>query len=298
MSAMRGRRPRAPQRRYDSGVPRLAMIKLDSDWRAPPKVTRRGATVFAAATVLVLGAAVAGAAWLGGSLFDAREAFAMNSDRALTSLGFGAHVRVEGAPEARAREVLAAAMPEGRSSLLSADPYEIKARVESLDWVARASVQRRWPNDVVIQVARRAAFARWQENGVTTIIDASGERLLAERAVDHPELPLVVGRGAAHAAEPVLTALENLPNMRARTLALVRVSERRWNVETRSGATIELPEADPVAALAKLETLQTRYRLLDRPARAYDMRSAGRLSVRLDGPGLLGGPDLRRAQGV
>lgn len=295
MPAMRGRRtrhvpPPPPRRWVELGAPKLATIKLDSAWRAPPKVTRRGAAMFAAASVLVAGAAVAGAAWLGGSLFDAREALAQHTDATLAAFGFTAHVVVEGAAPARNAEVLAVAMPEGRVSLLAADPREVQARVESLDWVARATVRRRWPNELRIDVERRAAFARWQENGQTSVIDAAGERLLAERASDHPHLPLVVGAGAGAAAEPVLRALEELPELRGRLAALVRVGERRWNAELRSGATVELPEHAPVLALARLEALQARYHILDRPVEKLDLRTPGRLAVKLDGAPLLGGP--------
>lgn len=296
MPAMRGRRPsrQPPQqhrRRPDtSGVPRLAAIKLDSDWRAPPKITRQGATMFVAATILVAGAAVAGAAWLGGSLFDAREAVSIQADRALTAAGFRAHVAVAGVSDAREAEVIAVAMPEGRTSLLSADPYEIRTRVQSLDWVAHARVKRRWPGDVVIEVERRAAFARWQENGAISVIDSAGERLLAERAVDHPELPLVVGAGASHAAAPLLRALEELPQVRQRLAALVRVGERRWNVELASGVTVALPENEPVVALAQLEALQTEHRLLDRPVAEIDLRVPGQMAVRADAPLLGAGP--------
>lgn len=296
MAAMRGRRPRAPQknasppRRPDlRGMPKLAAIKLEGDWRAPPKLTRKGVSAMAAVLVLVAGAGVAGAVWLGGSLFDARQEFAAQADTTLASMGFGTQVAVEGVVGARADEVRAAALDPHRASLLAADPGAVKARVESLDWVGAVRVERRWPNELRIRVERRAAFARWQENGVQSVIDVAGERLFAERAADHLDLPLVVGRGAAHAAEPVLRTLEDLPALRARTAALVRVGERRWNVELASGATIALPEARPDLALATLERLQARYRLLDRPVAMVDLRTPGLVAVRADAP-LAGGP--------
>ena len=295
MAQMRARRrppqrPEPPRRRDVSGMPRLAAIKLESDWGGPPRITMRGVGIFLAGALLVAGSAVAGAAWLGGSLFDAREAFAVQADRSAAGIGFAAaHIEIGGVSGAREAEVRSLIMPANRASLLAADPTEIKARVESLDWVSHARIERRWPNTLRITVSRRAAFARWQENGVVSVIDAAGERLLAERAVDHPELPLVVGKGAAHAAEPLLRALENLPEVRTRTVALVRVGERRWNLETRDGVTAALPEAGAAYALNELENLQRRHRLLDRPIEAVDLRVPGRLAVRTHAP-LLGGP--------
>jgi cell division protein FtsQ len=197
-----------------------------------------------------------------------------------------------GAPtltEARRAEVRDLIVPEGRHSLLALDPMEVKARVESLDWVASARVRRLWPSTLRVEVERRQSYARWQENGQMSVIDMNGERLLAERAADHPDLPLVIGSGAGPAAQPLLAALEDLPEVRARLRALVRVGDRRWNLELESGVTIALPEQGAVAALARLESLHAEYALLDRPLASLDMRAPGRLAVRVH-PALAGGP--------
>jgi cell division protein FtsQ len=246
--------------------------------------------------VLFCGAAIAGAAWLGSSLFDAREAFARAADASAAQAGFTiANVSVAAMPgaasltPARVQEVNAVIVPPGRHSVLSLAPDAVKARVESLDWVASARVRRLWPSTLRVEVARRQAYARWQENGEVAVIDSNGERLLAERAADHPELPLVVGQGAGPAAEPLLVALEALPQVRSHLKALVRVGDRRWNIQLATGAIIALPEDDAPQALAQLESLQSRYRLLDRPVAAIDMRTPGRLAVRVQ-------PELAGAQ--
>jgi cell division protein FtsQ len=101
-------------------------------------------------------------------------------------------------------------------------------------------------------------------------------------------LPLVIGRGAGPAAQPLLSALEGLPELRARLHSLVRVGDRRWNVELVNGATIALPQEGAVEALARLERLQAEYALLDRPLAQLDMRAPGRLAVRVH-PALAGG---------
>ncbi|MEZ6022474.1 MAG: cell division protein FtsQ/DivIB [Hyphomonadaceae bacterium] len=215
-------------------------------------------------------------------MFDAREAFARTADSTAAGVGFAVRdIDVAGVSGARADEVRAIVVPDGRQSVLALDPGDVKARVESLDWVASARVRRLWPSRMLIEVERRQAYARWQEDGEISVIDYNGERLLAERAADHPELPLVVGAGAGPAAEQLLIALENLPELRHRLKALVRVSERRWNVELLSGATIALPEEGAAEALAQLERLQGRYALLDRPVDEFDMRAPGRLAVRV-----------------
>jgi cell division protein FtsQ len=132
-----------------------------------------------------------------------------------------------------------------------------------------------------IEVERRQAFALWQEDGEISVIDANGERLLSARAADYPNLPRVVGRGAGPAAEPLLMALEELPQVRSRVNSIVRINDRRWNLELKSGARVELPEEGAVVALTSLEGLQSEHRLLDRPLEAIDLRTPGRMGVRV-----------------
>jgi len=79
-----------------------------------------------------------------------------------------------------------------------------------------------------------------------------------------------------------------LPAVRERVVELVRVGDRRWSVELTSGATVALPEQGAPEALARLETLQSEYALLDRPLTQLDMRAPGRLAVRVH-PALEGG---------
>ncbi|HYD72049.1 MAG TPA: cell division protein FtsQ/DivIB [Candidatus Binatia bacterium] len=291
----RRRKPAPVVPAYES-MPRIARIKL-SGGLTGDDVTVSGKSLALALTgaVFFLGAGVAGAAWLGSSLFDASEAFARSADGVVASAGFEIDaIEIASMPngpsltDARKAEVRNLIVPEGRHSLLALDPSEVQARVESLDWVAGARVRRLWPSTLVVEVERRQSYARWLENGQVTVIDANGERLLTERAADHPELPLVVGSGAGPAAQPLLIALEELPQVRERLKAMARVGDRRWNVELQNGALIALPEEGAVEALARLETLQAEYALLDRPLAQLDLRAPGRLAVRVH-PELAGG---------
>ncbi|MGH6952298.1 MAG: cell division protein FtsQ/DivIB [Vitreimonas sp.] len=290
----RGRRA-APPPPANRSMPRLARIKLSRLSSGEERISAKSLAFGLTGAALIVGAAIAGAAWLGSSLFDVREAFARSADTAAVNVGFAiGEIDVAAMPEgpaiseARAAEVRARVGQEGRHSILSLDPDEVKARVETLDWVAGARVRRLWPTSLKVEVKRRQEYALWEEAGQVSVIDANGERLLTERPVDYPNLPRVVGRGAGPAAEPLLLALEGLPHLRTRLVQLVRVGNRRWNLKLRSGATVALPEAGAAEALVRLEELQADYALLDRPIALLDLRAPGRLSVRIH-PDLAGG---------
>ena len=298
MAAMRGRRPagragagKSKRSRYQSAppnMPRLAAIKLNGVTGEDVQVSGKSLLFALTGLVLFCGVAVAGAAWLGSSLWDAKEAFASTTDAAASNAGFAVrHVNVAPLPhtpslsQARVAEVQALVVPQGRHSVLSLDPKDVLARVESLDWVASARVRRLWPSTMIVEIARRQGYARWRDNGEISVIDSNGERLLTERAADRPDLPLLVGRGAGPAAEPLLIALESMPQLRAHLKQLTRVGDRRWNIELSSGTIVALPESNAPQAMAQLETLQVQYALLDRPLAGIDMRTPGRMSVRV-----------------
>lgn len=313
MAAVRARRsggrgadsPRGKRRKGASGpspyesMPRIARIKLSGGLSPDDvQVTPKSLALAMTGAVLFIGAGIAGAAWLGSSLFDAREAFARSADAAAANIGFeigeidvSAMVDAPALSPARVAEVRSVIVPEGRQSVLSLDPMEVQARVESLDWVASARIRRLWPSTLKVEVERRQEYAVWQEDGEISVIDMNGERLLAERAADHPDLPLIIGRGAGPAAEPLLVALEGLPQVRARLQSLTRVNDRRWNIELMSGATVALPEQGTADALARLERLQTQHALLDRPLSYIDLRVPHRMAIRVH-PMLAGGPRL------
>lgn len=238
----------------------------------------------AAGFILMLGAAVAGAAWIGGSLFDLREAVARGVDQAAAGTGLRVRsVRVEGVVGARSDEIRSAAMPEGRLSLLAADPFEVKARIEALPWVRAVEVTRLWPSTLKVRVHRREAFAVVQRAGVATVVDAQGRPTADATMDDYQRLPLLVGAGALSASAEILAALDDAPAVRERAHALIRVSGRRWDVELRNGLRILLPERDFQRALTRVEGLHQLHGLLDRPLERVDMRYAGELAV-LPGP--------------
>lgn len=295
----RGKRRKQAVPAYEA-MPRLARIKL-SGGLSPDDVQVSGKSLALALTgfVMFVGVAVAGAAWLGSSLFDVREAFARSADATVANAGFEIDeieiAELPGMPEisdARRQEIHALIVPDGRHSILALDPDEVKARVESLDWVAQARVRRLWPSTLMVEVERRKEYAVWEdETRQVSVIDLNGERLLTERAADHPNLLRVVGRGAGPAAEPMLLALEGLPQLRERVVQLNRIGDRRWDIKLTSGAVVALPEEGAPEAMARLEQLHQQYALLDRPVTQLDMRAPGRLAVRVH-PALEGGPRL------
>jgi cell division protein FtsQ len=154
-------------------------------------------------------------------------------------------------------------------------------RIESLSWVENVAVERRLPGTIVVDLTERRPFAIWQNQGKFQLIDRNGQTVTNEDVAQFASLPLVVGAGAPPFAAALLDALEKLPDIHDRVAAMVRVGERRWNLQLKNGIIVMLPEGQEDAALQRLHDLQTSQSLLDRPLVFVDLRLKDRLAVRV-----------------
>ncbi len=160
-----------------------------------------------------------------------------------------------------------------------------RQRIDGLTFVEHATVERRLPGTIVVQITERRPFAVWQNQGRFVLIDRSGA-LVADQGMNgkdadaFAELPLVVGVGAPAAAAALIDALASEPEVRAHVVAAVRVGQRRWNLTLRNGCDVLLPEGEEPAALHRLAQMQRSQALMVRPLEAIDMRLPDRLVVR------------------
>jgi cell division protein FtsQ len=235
-----------------------------------------------AATLLML----AGSAWLGivkgghyddfvAALSDTRNALANSAGFRITT------VAINGRKQLSQDEILAIGGVNGRSSLLFLDAAAVRDRLKANPWIADATVIKYYPGGLQIDIVERSAFALWQQNGKLSVIADDGAVLEPYVSRRFLSLPLVVGKGAETRARDFLALLARYPQVSAVTRAAIFVGERRWNLRTRDGLDIRLPENDVGNALATLSKLDKEDRLFSRDIVAIDMRLSDRLTVQL-----------------
>ena len=164
-----------------------------------------------------------------------------------------------------------------------------RRRIDQLAFVEHATIERRLPGTVRVQITERRPYAVWQDRGRFVLIDRSGQvvagataggAMSSKDAEAFAELPLVVGPGAAPAATAMIDALAAEPVVRKQVVACVRVGQRRWNLSLRSGAAVLLPEGEEIPALKRLAQLEDGMHLLERPLAEIDLRLPDRLTIR------------------
>ena len=232
------------------------------------------------AGVLLLagGAALVRMVQPGNTLASLRDRFAAGTSLLVQN------VVVEGrslTPDATLRTALGVSKGD---KLLGVSLEAARARIERLTWVQHATVERRLPGTIVVQLIERRPFAVWQTRDKFVLIDRAGQ-VVAEQdpvkdAAAFATLPLVVGPGAPEFAAALLDQLAAQPLLRARVVAAIRVGERRWNLRLNNGADVLLPEGAEAAAMSRLLELQASQSLLDRPLQTLDLRLPDRMVVR------------------
>jgi cell division protein FtsQ len=188
-------------------------------------------------------------------------------------------IRIQGLVNQEPEKLLAALGIKPGASLIGFDADKAKQLLENLDWVSAATVQRHFPNQLEISVMERVPFAIWQRDGSYYVIDQSGSAMSNVTPGQLEGLLLVTGEGAQFAAQELVNQLEVTPNLLLRVKAAARVGQRRWNLYLDNGITIQLPERDVEAALARLDALDTSQQLLSKGIRNVDLRLSGRVIV-------------------
>lgn len=189
-------------------------------------------------------------------------------------------VKVEGASALATPDILRAAGLYKDQPLLGMDMEALRRRLEAVGWVKEARVVRLLPDRLVLQVIERKPLAVWQHGGSSRVIDDHG-RVIPEAHPDNfAALPLIVGEGADDDAAAILTVLSGRPRLMVRLEALVRVDDRRWDLRLKDGSLIQLPATGESEALAQLEQLDAKSRILDIGFARIDLRDPSLAVVR------------------
>ena len=276
--------------------PKTSANKRDYDRRKKRVNTRKAGKPFwrqpmlLGFVILLMGCGGAGGwwAWREGWLVQAQghlEATWRNIAGAITPFKL-ADVTVEGREYVERDAILEALHVQRGDSLLGIDLQAARKRLEAIDWVANATVERRLPDTLYVTLKERRAVAIWQNGNEYTLIDRNGRTVRASRMPPGASsLLLLGGPGAPEHVGELLLLLAYEPNVAKQLRAAVWVAQRRWNLILSSGVEIWLPEEDSVAALQRLAKLDAEARLLSREFGIVDMRLADKLYLRKRAPG-------------
>ena len=191
-------------------------------------------------------------------------------------------IQVEGRHTTDAATILAALDARYGTPILGVSPARAKQQLEALPWVRSASIERRLPGTIAVDLVERRPLAVWQHDGKQELIDQDGTVIPVTDLSRFAKLPTVVGDDQArHGAAQLLGLLASEPDIDSRVTAIVFVGDRRWNVRIDNAIDVMLPEDDMAGAWSKLAELQRTSQILQRNVEAIDMRLPDRLVLRV-----------------
>jgi cell division protein FtsQ len=167
------------------------------------------------------------------------------------------HVRLTGAEHTQPLAVIQTAGSLPGRPMIDLDEGLAASRIERLPWVAEATVRRKWPNTVVIDVRERAPAASVPaKDGGWVLVDGTGRVLepVAEAPADRPLLEGVPQAGApgTEVAATTRAALEVArslsPAMRLHVEAVTRAAEGELELRLRADGIVHLGDRESLAA--------------------------------------------------
>lgn len=129
------------------------------------------------------------------------------------------------------------------SGFLSVNLDSLRAALETIPWVDRARVERKWPNSVRVFITEHVAAARWGESG---LMNTRGELFLKEARHIPQELPQLIGPPGTEAQVAKLY-LESFPRLLGVGMRLSKVeldARGAWQLTLGNGVIVRLGRQD------------------------------------------------------
>ena len=161
--------------------------------------------------------------------------------------------------EAKPAAILAALDVKRGDPILDFAPNAARTRLLALDWVESATIERRLPNTIRVQIVERQPFALWQHEQRIQMVDRIGTVINARDVPRFGHLPLIVGETAPQHAQALFDTMSSEPAILRRLVSAVWVGSRRWDLHFENGLTVNLPEADAAQAWRRLVRLLATY---------------------------------------
>lgn len=284
------RRPGAPR----PGAARPTHGRKATRKRLGLRVSWRAAIILGVVVMTLGGGAIAGyALWKSGAIDDGKAWIEGVKKRVTGFAPFPLEdVTVEGRKHVTKDAVLKALNAARGDSLLTIDLHGARERLERIEWVEYAAVERRWPDTIHVALRERQAVALWQSKTIGAdgasvaeyiLIDRFGRKV---RTVDPAESSvrlLLAGEGAPEQVAGLFLLLQDVKLIADKLRAAVFVGQRRWNLILDGDLQIRLPEEGAGEALKRVLELDRSDQLLSRDLSVIDLRLPDRITLRRAG---------------
>ncbi|MFJ2989398.1 cell division protein FtsQ/DivIB [Collimonas sp. NPDC087041] len=204
-------------------------------------------------------------------------------------------IRVEGAGQSELRRVnpliiRASALPRIKGNFFTANLDTVRAAFESVPWVRKASVQREWPNKLIVTIEEHQPLATWDDDG--RLLSVHGDLFTANLDEAEEDGELLRLSGPDGSEKDVVARLADFRRwfgpLELNPVEVDLSSRYAWTLKLDNGMTVELGREqnkdtlkDRVARLVQIYP-QLKSRLQGR-IESVDMRYPNGLALKASG---------------
>ncbi len=235
------------------------------------------------AVALVVGCLTATTWFVASGRFDAMvETVDTKFVEASTKMGFVLqNVYLEGQHHTHSKDILKALDVQIGQPIFSLSLDEMRERLEKINWVKYAVVERQLPHTLHVHIIERQAVAIWQNAGQLYLIDSQGNTIVEDDMKPFESMKIMVGDDAPLYTNSLLEMLHQDPALAKHVASAIRVGERRWNVRFYNGLEVKLPEENKEDAWKFFVQLEQNKNLLEKNVKHVDLRVPGKVYIQM-----------------
>ena len=162
------------------------------------------------------------------------------------------------------------------TNLRAVDLHQLNNRVANIPGVKKSAVRRLPNGDILIKIQKHKIVATLWDGEFYYPLSSDGTKI--NTPISERNDNTIVFRGEL---PENLTDIINSVSVLSKDIDYINyVESRRWNIHTKNGITIYLPEKDMDVAINKINRLNHTHKLLSRKLEIIDMRDSARILVK------------------
>ena len=158
------------------------------------------------------------------------------------------------------------------TSLRAVDLHQLNNRVANIPGVKKSAVRRLPNGDILIKIQKHKVVATLWDGEFYYPLSSDGTKINTPTSERNENSIVFMGQ---------LTDVINSVSVLSKDIDYITyIESRRWNIHTKNGITIYLPEKNMDVAINKINRLNHTHKLLSRKLEIIDMRDSTRILVK------------------
>ena len=162
------------------------------------------------------------------------------------------------------------------TNLRSIDLHQLNNRVSNIPGIKESAVRRLPNGNIIVKIKKHKVIATWTDGSYYYPLSADGTKIDTPSTERNDNSIVFMGV----LPDNLTDIINNVSSISKYIDYINMVESRRWNLHTKNGTTIYLPEKNPEIAINKINVLNHTHKLLSRKLDIIDMRDSARILVK------------------